>query len=91
MNDSHSYLHFDEPDQLKLCLPGGKQAKFLVLGDAHCKFDDDRGIPYQEYTNRMKRCSPHFFPLVEERVITSFEAPWMPFSGVLMQYGRERI
>ncbi|MBQ7404434.1 MAG: metallophosphoesterase [Lentisphaeria bacterium] len=68
MNDSHSYLHFDEPDQLKLCLPGGKQAKFLVLGDAHCKFDDDRGIPYQEYTNRMKRCSPHFFPLVEEAI-----------------------
>ena len=68
MNISDTLLCYNEPDKLKFFLPGGPQVKFLILGDAHCKFDDDRGIPYQKYTDRMKRCSPHMFSLVEEAI-----------------------
>lgn len=68
MQKSDTFLSYNEPDNLKFYLPGGSPAKFLILGDAHCKFDDDRGIPYQEYTNRMKRCSPHMFSLAEEAI-----------------------
>ena len=68
MHISNTWLCYNEPDKLKFYLPGGPQVKFLILGDAHCKFDDDRGIPYQKYTDRMKRCSPHMFSLVEEAI-----------------------
>ena len=81
MHISDTWLCYNEPDKLKFYFPGGPQVKFLILGDAHCKFDDDRGIPYQKYTDRMKRCSPHMFSLVEEAIA---KAENEKFDAILM-------
>ena len=62
---SYSY---SEPGRLELTIAGVQPAKLLVVTDPHCNFDDDRGIPYQQYTARMNRCSVHRFNLVEEAI-----------------------
>lgn len=59
---------YSEPGRLELTIAGVQPAKLLVVADPHCNFDDDRGIPYQQYTARMNRCSVHRFNLVEDAI-----------------------
>lgn len=61
-------ISFDTPGKLDLRIAGVQPMKLLVLGDPHCNFDDERGIPFREYTARMKRCSPHRCDLVKQTI-----------------------
>lgn len=59
---------YDAPEKLQLTITGVQPLKLLVLGDPHCNFDDERGVPFQQYTARMNKCSIHKFSLVEETI-----------------------
>ena len=59
---------YSDPGRLELTIAGVQPAKLLVVTDPHCNFDDDRGIPYQQYSARMNRCSVHRFNLVEDAI-----------------------
>ena len=61
-------LSYSEPGKLDLTIAGVQPVKLLVVTDPHCNFDDDRGMPYQQYTARMNRCSVHRFNLVEDAI-----------------------
>ena len=57
------------PEKLTLEISGVQtEMRLLVASDLHCNFDDDRGIPFQQYTARMNRCSVHRFSLLEDAI-----------------------
>ena len=57
------------PEKLTLEISGVQtEMRLLVASDLHCNFDDKRGIPFQQYTARMNRCSVHRFFLLEDAI-----------------------
>ena len=57
------------PEKLTLEISGIQtEMRLLVASDLHCNFDDERGIPFQQYTARMNRCSVHRFSLLEDAI-----------------------